>query len=610
MSSTGSYLVDPNFGQSRDPYRGVVVVLLGATLLGMAGALVGRRMLPNPFLLDIALTLGMAAGILFGVALAQMARGTRLKAFKAASAPPEPPQAIEDQESSPGAKPPPDEETKKGLTLPVHFAGMPTIPHLEWMDLVRLGTAGIGILAIVFVLGNGAAGVPTPLAAAIGAILCLAAAGLAATAARYLADIDPAGFPEAPGLCRGARVLAWIVVAGALSCGLAWAGLQTILRILGFAVLAIDAVVCYGLLRSRPLKQGARPVFPLDLTVLSVLGERPNLLASILDSAQAQLGIDLRSTWALTVVRRSLEPLVIALGLLAWLSTSLTVVGVEEQGLVERLGVPVGGDPLQPGLHLHWPWPMDRVFRVPVKRVQTLAVGHEGEGEGGPENVLWAVEHAANEYTLLLGNGRDLITVDATVQFRITDARAWRYHSQNPAEALKAIAYRAVMRNTVNRTLSEALSENIAALTARMRGMVQSEADALGLGVEVMAFTVGGMHPPVTVAADYEAVVSAELAKATAVVDAQVFRNQTVPAAETAVLTSVNEAQSQGAESLAQAAGQAWSFRVLESQFRAAPEEYYFRRRLETLEKGLSGRLFTILDSRFQRDGGELWLMP
>jgi regulator of protease activity HflC (stomatin/prohibitin superfamily) len=612
MSTTESDSLDPGFGQSRDPYRGVVAVLLGLAFLGAAGAFAGGRMLPNPFLLDIALTLGNAAGVLLGVALTQRARRTQPEESKAESAATtrQPAEAIEDQESSPHAKSPPDEETKKGITLPVHFAGMPAIPHLEWMDLMRMGTAAAGLVAIVFVLEIGVAGAPTPLAAAIGAALCLAAAGLSTTAVRYLAGVDPTRFPEAPGLCRGARVLAWILVAGALSCGLAWAGLQTILRILGFAVLAIDAVVCYGLLRARPLNKSAPPVFPLDLTVLAVLGKRPNLLASVLDSAQAQLGIDLRSTWALTVVRRSLEPLVIALGVLAWLSTSLTVVGVEEQGLVERLGVPVGGDPLQSGLHLHWPWPMDRVFRAPVKRVQTLAVGHEGEEGGGPENVLWAVEHAANEYTLLLGNGRDLITVDATVQFRIADARAWRYHSQNPAEALKAIAYRAVMRNTVNRTLSEALSENIADLTARMRGMVQSDADALGLGIEVMAFTVGGMHPPVTVAADYEAVVSAELAKATAVVDAQVFRNQTVPAAETAVLTNVNEARSQGAESLAQAAGQAWSFRVLESQFRAAPEEFYFRRRLETLEKGLPGRLLTILDSRFQRDGGELWLTP
>jgi regulator of protease activity HflC (stomatin/prohibitin superfamily) len=138
-----------------------------------------------------------------------------------------------------------------------------------------------------------------------------------------------------------------------------------------------------------------------------------------------------------------------------------------------------------------------------VKRVQALTVGHEGQDGGGPEDVLWARQHAANEYTLLLGNGRDLITVDAAVQYRIADARAWRYHTQNPADALRAIAHRAVMRSTVNRTLSEALSENVVRLTEHMRTTVQQDADALGLGVEVMGFTVGGMHPPVMVASDY-----------------------------------------------------------------------------------------------------------
>ena len=130
-----------------------------------------------------------------------------------------------------------------------------------------------------------------------------------------------------------------------------------------------------------------------------------------------------------------------------------------------------------------------------MQRVQAVQVGHEGQEEEGPENVLWAVEHAPNEYTLLLGNGRDLITVDAAVQYRITDARAWRYHCQNPADALRAIAYRAVMRSTVNRTLSDALSENVATLTGQMRAMVQQDANALGLGVEVVALH-GWRHAP------------------------------------------------------------------------------------------------------------------
>ena len=66
------------------------------------------------------------------------------------------------------------------------------------------------------------------------------------------------------------------------------------------------------------------------------------------------------------------------------------------------------GQPLLPGLHLHWPWPIDQVFRIAVQQVQAVSVGHEGQEAEGPENVLWARQHAANEYTLLLGNGRDL----------------------------------------------------------------------------------------------------------------------------------------------------------------------------------------------------------
>jgi regulator of protease activity HflC (stomatin/prohibitin superfamily) len=146
--------------------------------------------------------------------------------------------------------------------------------------------------------------------------------------------------------------------------------------------------------------------------------------------------------------------------------------------------------------------------------------------------------------------------------------------------------------------------------TARMRAMVQQDADALALGVEIVGFTVGGMHPPVLVAPDYQAVVSAELGRVTAVVNAQAVRNRTVPLAESSVLVDENNARAEGAEALAKAAGEAWGFRTLEAQYRSAPEEYFFRRRLETLEKGLSLRPFTVVDVRFQRDGGELWVIP
>jgi len=619
----------------RDPYRGVVAILLVGALLSTAGAIAGGLALTNPVLLDLAVALGISTGILIGVALAQSARAKRSKSLENALGP-----ALADEAEAParaGSLPVGDvSKVRFSWIRRARTRAWHSFRDLRWILIVRFGTAAAGVLAIgVELFGKLPAlatflaaylpaslatysatylapfltpSPPTPLTAEIAAGVCLVAAGLTATAASYLADIDVIRFPEGPGLCRGGRVITWMFLLAAASVGLAWFGQQTALQVLHFAILAVDAGVCLSLFIAKQPKTETFDGFPLDFGLLSALGSRPNILASVLDTGERQLGIDLRSTWALTVVRRSIEPLLIGLCLLAWLSTSLTVVGVQEQGLIERLGVPVEGKPLSPGLHLHYPWPVDQVFRIPVQRVQALQVGHEGQAGEGPENVLWAVEHAPNEYTLLLGNGRDLVTVDAAVQYRIADARAWRYHTQNPADALRAIAYRAVMRSTVNRTLDQALSQNLITLTEQMRAMVQHDADVMGLGVDIVGFTVGGMHPPVPVAPDYEAVVSAELGKVTSVVDAQAYLNQTVPAAEASAITSENTARADGAQALSLAAGEAWSFRTLESQYRAAPGEYFFRRRLETLEKGLVGRRYTVIDSRFQRDGGELWL--
>ena len=592
----------------RDRYRSVVIVLLAVSVIGTAGAWAGGLQLANPVLLAVAVMLGLASGVLSGVHVAQTMRAH--------------PPATEPVKETPTDLVEPLEAVDPQPTIWT-FANLQAlflrVVRTEWgwirergaVDLIRLGTAIVGANAIVLLLLKTPSGYPPDrLPAVIAVVLCLIAAGIAATAVHYLGAIDPAEFPESPALCRAARATAWILGFAAISVALQWAERQTMVQVLYYLILMGDAAFCYGLFVARTPDESHTPVFPLDIGVLSVLGSRTNIFASILDSAERQLGIDLRSTWALSVVRRSLEPLVLGLCLIAWLSTSLTVVRLEEQGLVERLGVPVGGEPLLAGLHLHWPWPIDKVFRIPVRRVQAIEVGHEGVEAPGPEDVFWAVEHAPNEFTLLLGNGRDLITVDAAVQYRIVDAAAWRYHCQNPAQALSAIAYRAVMRNTVNLTLSEALSQNLAGLTSRMRTMIQQEANDLGLGLEILGFTVGGMHPPVPVAKDYQAVVSAELRKVTTVVNAQVFRAQTLPQAQSSVVVDSNTAQAEAAEALGQAAGEAWAFRTLEAQYRAAPNLYFFRRRLEALEKTLGDREYTIVDRRFQRDGGELWVTP
>jgi regulator of protease activity HflC (stomatin/prohibitin superfamily) len=614
-------------GPKRDSYRGVMLILCAAAFAAALALAFGGMLLDNSVLLHAAVSLGLSTGVLAGVVRSQMARTDARDGSAASAASHE----VDETEATPpiGSNASADDAAplvargepsrlRRLLALPARLKALrpihrrPAASRFDTFRVVLVGLAAFGTMLIV-VTSAAPAEVPTTWIAGLGVLACLGAAGMAATAVHYLAQIDPSDMPESTALARGARVVMWLFVLAAAAVAAQWLGWSNSAAIpagLGVGIASLNAALCYDLFTTSGESQSRVAAFDGDFAVTRLLGSRTNPLASLMDSTQAQLGIDLRSTWALAVVRHSLEPLVVGLALVGWLTTSLTVIGVDEQGLVERFGVPVLGAPLEPGLHLHLPWPADRVFRIPVQRVQSLSVGHEGQEEGGPENVLWAVEHAPNEYTLLLGNGRDLITIDATVQFRIRDARAWQYASQNPIDGLRAIAYRAVMRTTVNHTLAEALSENVVAMAARMRTMVQEDADALGIGVEVLDFTIGGMHPPVAVASDYQAVVSAELGKVTAVVDAQATRNRTVPYAESGVLVGANTARAEGADALAKAAGEAWSFRTLEAQYRASPVEYFFRQRLEALERALPAKRITVLDARIQRDRGELWITP
>jgi membrane protease subunit HflK len=611
----------------RDPYRGATLALLATAVAGTIVTFVAGFAVRNPVVLEAAAALWIASGVLIGVTVVQRARSQPQPASEppVVESPgeqtptpvlPQAPAVSQVAETSPDATASPSAPANRRSAV-VEQVGNVVGRLQEWTrissieDEICFATAVSGAAWIAFVQFSDITPVLLPdTRAALVATLCLVGAGLAAAAVRYLAEVDSTIFPEGPALARGARVIAWCSVLAAASVGFQWADQLTAIKIASAIVAVATAAFCYELFAGQRRQDTPVNVFPLNLDTLSALGARTNLVGSVLDAAERQLGIDLRSTWALSVVRRSVEPLVVGLGFVAWFSTALTVVGVEEQGLVERLGVAVQAPPLEPGLHLHWPWPIDRVVRLPVRRVQSLTVGHEGEEDDGPEDVLWARQHAVNEYTLLLGNGRDLITVDAAVHFRIVDPRAWQYHSQNPSDALRAVAYRAVMRNTVNRTLAEALSENVVTTTARMRAMVQQDADALELGVEVLSFTVGGMHPPVMVATDYQSVVSAELARVTAVVNAEAFRNRTVPNAQSGAIVGRNRAIAEGAEARALASGEAWSFLALQSQYGTAPGDYVFRRRLETLERVLSSWRFTVVDARIQRDGGELWLTP
>ena len=347
-------------------------------------------------------------------------------------------------------------------------------------------------------------------------------------------------------------------------------------------------------------------------TLLWLFFSTHNPVHSFFNTLHHQLGVDFRSSWALVVLRRSIEPVVLFSVLLGWISTSLVTVEPHQKAVVERLGVPLE-QPLEAGLKFVFPWPIDQVYLVDTERVFTMNIGHEEEGDSEEnteeaESILWANQHADEEYTLLLGDGHDLISADGVLQYRIQDPIQYLYAEHQPESRLRSIAYRALMHETAHRTLDDALSENLIELAQSVTQRIQADVATQVPCLKTVSFSFRALHPPVAVAEAYQSVVSSQIDRQTRVIRAEAYRKSRIPTANAEKMAVLSEAKGFAFKRKAEAVGEAYAFEGLYATVYSDVALYEFRRAQETLSEQLKGKKVVVVDHRIEQEGATLWI--
>jgi len=315
-----------------------------------------------------------------------------------------------------------------------------------------------------------------------------------------------------------------------------------------------------------------------------------------------------RLVWFGQFLERSLPRVVIGIGIIVWLATSLTQVGIGEQGIRERFGQQVG-DVLGPGIHTGYPWPVDRVMRYPTKQLQLMQIGYMGELEGYRQDLIWTESHGVEEDRFVTASGRELISFDIDLYWRIDDILKYAYTCSNPEELLRSVAYKAIMLRTKATDTDTLLSRDRAELAEGLSEDIQVVCDAENLGIEIANVAIVSIHPPFEVADAYQAVVSAQVQRDTLAIQASTYREDIIPAAYAQAQTLTDEASAYSAERIAVARGEATGFKLLAAEFSNEPFLFRFRRRIEALELGLGGKRLYIVNEEFLASDGEagLW---
>lgn len=339
-------------------------------------------------------------------------------------------------------------------------------------------------------------------------------------------------------------------------------GIRYLLLIVGLEFLVNLVLDFY---RPRVADEIARPAF--ESRLIGLISEPGGIAKSLADAVNYQFGFEVSTTWFYKMLEQAVIPLA-ALGVLILVGmSSVVVVDADELAVVERFGEPISSEPVQPGLHFKYPWPVDRLLKAKVGLVQEQIIGEvkvrDGEEDEAPpeaeEVITWTEEHPSVPFIDVLvatpDTSRGIVAQSAdadeeggavavsilrmslpvhyTVRHDGEGFFDYLYNYADPQTMLRDIAYRELVKQAVHFDYQKIMGEQRKEVTETLHRMIQAKCDEMELGLEIVFVGLQDVHPPTEsdVAATFQQVATAEQRRDTLI--------QTAHVAETRELVGV-----------------------------------------------------------------------
>ena len=306
----------------------------------------------------------------------------------------------------------------------------------------------------------------------------------------------------------------------------------------------------------------------------------------ISDTLEKYTGLSLKSLWSIKLTGAVLPGAVLFLAVLLFVSTCVYKVEPYEEAVVYRFGT-LSEMSVTQGLHFKLPYPIDKVELYEVHRSKSVTVGYEATGA---DDNLWNGTHASEEYTLLTGNGNELVSANLKLNYHISNLTDYIKTSSEPERILTAFAYEAVLSHTAFTDLDTLMSVDRTGLSAELKKEINEQLSAAAVGVTVDEVILESIHPPVDIADVYQSVVSAAVKKTTLITNAEKEAANSIANAEKTAKTSVKDAEARQTEKISTARYDAAVFDAADEAYRQHPETFRLSKYLDTFVTAVKGK--------------------
>ncbi|MEW6743103.1 MAG: FtsH protease activity modulator HflK [Planctomycetota bacterium] len=302
-----------------------------------------------------------------------------------------------------------------------------------------------------------------------------------------------------------------------------------------------------------------------------------------------------RTTPPPRAVRSGIVAGLILILLLAFLSSTWFTVEADEMGVVTRFGRFDRTE--EPGLHFKWPWGIEQVQRVTVKRVQKEEFGFRTEAVAREGRTRYTGTLFDQESLMLTGD-LNVADVEWIVQYQIGDPYLYLVKIRDVVVSLRDISH-SVMREVVgDRSVDEVLTEGRREINLEVERQMQEILDRYESGIRILRVELQDVNPPEKVKPSFNEVNAAKQEQERLINEARREYNEVIPKSRGVGDQVVSQAEGYALDRVNRARGDAEKFKAILAEYLKAPDVTRRRYFLETMREVLpSIRRKIIIDS-------------
>lgn len=368
------------------------------------------------------------------------------------------------------------------------------------------------------------------------------------------------------------------------------------------AVFAAEHLVSFVIefYRPRTLEE-IRPVY--ESRLLAIFTEPGGVVRNISDSLDYQFGFQISRTGIYLVLRKAVVPALMVWAAVLWLFTCIAEVNPGEIGIREVFGaVNRESKPLDAGIHLKWPWPCERILRVPVKNVQEATLGSVLTTGRSAKVILWTGDNYEHENKFLVAvkqqskTGAQLasiLEVSLPVFYTADPERPFDYafNFDNVKETLLAVGQAEATRYFASTDFITDISSGREQVAVTLYDRIQKACDRIELGIKLVGINMHDAHPPIggstggiDVAGAFQDVVCAQEDAVEMISKANEYAITTVESAKVESTRILGEAEAYKYDTASVALADASRFESQLESYRHLPGMFKLRSYLDFLE--------------------------